>query len=60
MSDGKKKKCRHDPVKFITEKYGDVHVCMKCHVVSKEDVFTKEELEVLVEFAKYNREKMKG
>lgn len=42
----------HEPVKLLTKEHGDVWICTSCKSVSKKDVFTDEEIEVMVEFIK--------
>lgn len=49
--------CEHDMVKLLTKDHGDVWVCLKCKSNSKPEVFTDEELDVMVEFCKSLRKK---
>lgn len=49
------KKHKHDIVVLHTRGHGTVTLCLECRKCSK-DVFTEEELDVMVEFATYLRE----
>jgi len=51
-----KHKC--DMVKLLTKNHGDVWICLKCKNISK-DVFTEEEIDVMIEFIKGIRKKKK-
>ena len=46
-----------DLVKFLTEKHGDVWVCLNCKANTKPEVFEDEEIDALVEFTLALRKK---